>query len=58
MKYQVFGGIRLKDYPGRWWVSRQRMGVSLDKFDSLLMQLKMATIGNLMHLMSCLEQLV
>jgi len=33
MKYQGFGGTQLKDYPERWWVSRQRMGVSLDKFE-------------------------
>jgi len=31
-KCQGFGGIQLKDYPGRWWVSRQRMGVNLGKF--------------------------
>jgi len=29
MKYQGFGGTRLKDYPGRWWASQQRMAVSL-----------------------------
>ena len=31
-KCRGFGGIRLKDYPGRWWVSRQRMDVNLGKF--------------------------
>jgi hypothetical protein len=28
MKCLVFGGTQLKDYHGRWWVSRQPMGAS------------------------------
>ena len=32
MKCQVFGGIQLKDYPGRWSVNPQLMGVSLGLF--------------------------
>ncbi len=30
-KYLGFGGIQLKYYSGRWWGSRQRMGVTLEK---------------------------
>ena len=30
MKYQGYGGIRLKDYPGRCWESRRRMDAGLD----------------------------
>jgi hypothetical protein len=32
MKCLAFGGIRLKDYHGRWLGSRQHMDVSLDQF--------------------------
>jgi len=32
MKCLGFGGIRLKDYPGQWWGSRQHMDVSLGRF--------------------------
>jgi len=33
MKCQGFGGVRLKDYPGRWWVSRLLMGANLDRYN-------------------------
>lgn len=29
--FQVFSGIRLKDYPGRLWGSRLCMGVTVEK---------------------------
>ena len=32
-KCQGFGGIQLKDYPGRWWVNRQPMDVSLGRYN-------------------------
>ncbi len=31
MKCLVSGGIRLKDYPGRWWGSRQPMDANFDQ---------------------------
>jgi len=41
MKCLVSGGIQLKDYPGRWLESRQRMDVSLGRFSSTLLTLKL-----------------
>lgn len=52
MKSQGFGGTQLKDYHGRWWVSRQRMGVNSDQ----LVQLQINDIVNIINSLTIYKQ--